>query len=84
MALLFAVMNLYNILNFVIVSAHSILYFEKSGINKSTEGSTIPACPSLLCFLNKGNTLGTNPSKILCLVFVYVCFVVYRFVSGLI
>ena len=35
----------------------------------------IPACSSLLCFFNRGNTEGNNSSKILCLMFVYVCFV---------
>ena len=34
-------------------------------IDKSTEWSTIPACPSHMCFLNRGNTEGTNSSKIL-------------------
>ena len=34
-----------------------------SGIDKSTEWSTIPACPSLMCFFNRGNTEGTNSSK---------------------
>ena len=41
----------------------------------------IPACPSLMCFFNRGNTEGTNSLKILCLVFLYVfC----KSVSGLI
>ena len=39
----------------------------------------IPACPSFVCFFNRGNTEGTNSSKILCLMFdffvVVVCFV---------
>ena len=41
------------------------------GIDKSTERSTIPACPNLMCFFNRGDTEGTNSSKILCLMFVY-------------
>ena len=49
---------------------------EKSGIDKSTEWSTIPACPSFMCFLNRGDTEGTNSSKILCSMFVYVLFYV--------
>ena len=57
----------------------SILYFNffvKSGIDKSTEWSTIPACPSLMCFFNRGDTEGTNSSKILCWMFAYVLFYV--------
>ena len=57
------------------------LYFLKSGIDKSTERSTIPACPSLMCFFNRGE--GTNSSK----QFVFnvcVCFVLCKFVSGLV
>ena len=38
------------------------------------EWSTIPACPSLMCFFNRGNTEGTSYFKILCLMFVYVLF----------
>ena len=30
--------------------------FAGSIFDKSTKGSTIPACPSLMCFLNRGNT----------------------------
>ena len=37
-----------------------VLYFLKSGIAKSTEWSMIPACPSLICFVNRGNTKGTD------------------------
>ena len=36
----------------------------------------IPACPSLMCFFNRGDTEGTNSSKILCPMFVYVLFYV--------
>ena len=53
MTLVFAVVHLYNILEFVIASVHSFFYvfffFFLSGIDKSTEWSTIPACPSLMC-----------------------------------
>ena len=77
MTLVFAVMHLYNILEFFIASVHSFFYtFLKSGIDKSTEWSTIPACPSLMCFFNRGDTRGTNFSKILCPMFVYVLFYV--------
>ena len=59
----------------IIASVHSFfILFSKSGIDKSTEWSTIPACPSLMCFFNRGDTEGTNSSKILCAKFVYVLF----------
>ena len=76
MTLVFAVMHLYNILEFFfIASVHSFFNtFLKSGIDKSTEWSMIPACPSLMCFFNRGDTEGTNSSEILCLMFVYVLF----------
>ena len=74
MTLVFAVMHLYNILEFFIASVHSFFFytFLKSGIDKSTEWSTIQVCPSLLCLFNRGNTEGTHSLKILCLMFVYV------------
>ena len=53
--------------------------FLKSGIDKSTEWSKIPACPSLMCFFNRGDTEGTNSSKVLS--DVCVCFVLCKFVS---
>ena len=75
MALVFAVMYLYNV-NIFIASVHSFFNtLRKSGIDKSMEWSTIPACPSLMCFL-RGNTEGTNSSKILCLMFAYFLFYV--------
>ena len=58
--------------------------FLKSGTDKLLEWSAIPACPSIMCFFNWDSTEGANSSKILCLTFVYVCFVLYKFVSGLI
>ena len=77
MTLVFAVMHLYNILEFFIAPVHSFLIlFLKSGIDKSTEWSTIPVCPSLMCFFNRGGTQGTNSSKVLCSMFVYVLFYV--------
>ena len=78
MTLVFAVMHLYNILKFFIASVHSFLIlFKKSGIDKATEWSTIPACPSLMSFFffyNRGDTKGTNSLKILCSMSVYVLF----------
>ena len=81
--LVFAVMHLYNIFDFFfIASVHSFFYtFLKSGIDKSTEWSTIPACPtSLMCIFNRSDTEGTNSSKILCSMFVYLvlCKFVHR------
>ena len=75
MTLVFAVMHLCNILEFLVASVHSffILFF-KSGTDKSTEWSMISACPSLMCFFNRGDTKGTNSSQILCPMFVYVLF----------
>ena len=63
-------------LNFFIASVHSFFYTSfKSGIDKWTEWSTIPACPSLMWFVNSGDdTKGTNSSKILRLIFVYALF----------
>ena len=74
MALVFAVMHLYNILIFLLLLSIPFSYFlkKKYVVDKSTEWSTIPACPSLMCFFNRGDTEGTNSSKILCSMFVYV------------
>ena len=72
MALVFAVMHLYK--KKIIASVHSffLILFLKSGIDKSMEWSMIPAYSSLMCFFNRGNIEGTNSSKILCPMFVYV------------
>ena len=45
------------------------------------EWSTIPACPSLMCFFNRANTKGTNSSKNL--FDIHDCFVLCKFASGL-
>ena len=78
MALVFAVMHFFFF--FFFSSVHSFFFFFllflKSGIDKSMEWSTIPACPSLMCFFNRVDTEGTNSSKILCLMFEYVLFYV--------
>ena len=78
MTLVFAVMHLYNILDFFYCFCPFLFFytFLKSCIDKSTEWSTIPACPSLMCFFNRGDTEGTNSSKILSPMFVYVLFYV--------
>ena len=57
--------------------------FYKSGIDESTEWSTIPVCPSLMCFFDRGNTKGTNSPKNLCLMF-HVFFMLRGFLLGLI
>ena len=76
MALVFAVMHLYNFVCVLLLLSIPFLYVFKSGIDKSTEWSTIPACPSDMCFFNRVDTEGTNSSKILCSMFVYVLFYV--------
>ena len=77
MTLVFAVMHLYNISEFFYCFCPFLFYtFLKSGIDKSTERSTIPACPSRMYFFNRGDTEGTNSQKILCPMFVYVLFCV--------
>ena len=79
MTLVFAIMHLYNIFKFFIASVHSFFNtFLKSGIDKTMEWSTIPVCPSLMLF-NRGDTEGTNSSRTLCLMFVYVLFYVNLF-----
>ena len=77
MTLVFAVMHLYNILEFFYCFCP--FHFNtslKSGIDKSTEWSMVPVCPSRMCFFNRSDTEGTNFSKFLCSVFVYVLFYV--------
>ena len=46
---------------------------------KSTEWSTIPACPNLMCFFfffNRGDTVGLNSFKLFYSMFVHVLFYV--------
>ena len=77
MTLVFAVMHLYTIFQIFIASVHSFFYtFLKSGVDNLTLWSMIPACPSLMCFFNRGDTEGNNSLKSLCLMFVYVLFYV--------
>ena len=78
MTLVFAVMHLYNLFIIFYFFCPFLFYtFLKSGIDKSTEWSTTPVCPSLMCFFNRGDTEGTNSSKILFSMFVYVLFYVH-------
>ena len=87
MALVFSVMHLHNIsILLLLLFIPFFLYFKKkSGIDKSTEWSTLPACLSVMCvcvcvflflFFNRGDTEGTNSLKMLCPMFVYVLFYV--------
>ena len=74
MALVFAIMHLYAFAFFIVsVNSFLIFFFNLVLINK-TEWSTLPACSSLRCSFNRGNIEGTNSSN-LCLMCVYVCFV---------
>ena len=57
--------------------------FQKFGVDKSMDWSTIPVCPSLMCFFNRGDAESINTSRILCSMFVYALFLC-KFVSGLI
>ena len=65
LTLMFAIMHLCKVLNFIfifIVSVHSFSPFSLLSIN-STEWSTIPACPSLMCSFNRSNIEGTLYEK---------------------
>ena len=59
MELVFTVICLYNIFDLLLLLYIPPYTFQKSGIVKVTEWSTIPAWPSLMCFFNRGNTEGT-------------------------
>ena len=74
MALVFAIMCLCNIF-----FSFFKLFFFLVWINP-TEWSTIPACPSLMCSFNRGNTEGTNSLEKMCLLFVYTCMFCFMFV----
>ena len=71
MALVFAVMHLYI---YFFNCFFLFLLFLKSSIDKTMEWSMVPGCPSLMCCFDSGGTEGTNSSKILCSMFVYVLF----------
>ena len=76
MALVFAVMYYISKKKFYCFCPFLFYTFLKSGIDESTEWPTMSACPSLMCFFNRGDMEGTNSSKILCSMFVYVLFYV--------
>ena len=63
-ALVFPVIHLYNyFLNAASVHSFFYAFFFKFGNDKLAEGSTISACPRLMCFFNRDDTKGTNSSK---------------------
>ena len=78
MALIFAVMHLYDILNFLLLLSIPFYISQKSGIDKLTEWSTIPACSSLMCCCCFFST-GAIPKGLIlqknCLTFVYTGFI---------
>ena len=79
MALVFALMHLYNILIFFIASVHSIfLYLKKNLVLINPRNGPQYQRVLALCvlFFNRGYTEGTNSSKISCLKFVYFLFYV--------
>ena len=78
MTLVFANMHLYDFF-FYCFCPFLFYAFLKSGIDKSSEWSAIPVCPSLMRFFNRGGAKGTDSSKNLCLMFVYVLFHVNLF-----
>ena len=63
-----------------IVSVIPFLYFKKSGIDKSTEWSTIPACPSLMYFFF---LTGAIPKGLILWKFCVSCFCIFLFYMGL-
>ena len=77
MTLVFAVMHLYNILEFFIASVHSLFILLKNLvlINRRN-GPRYQRVLALCAFFNRGDTEGTKSSKISCSMFVYVLFYV--------
>ena len=61
MALVFAVMHLYDMNSFYCFSLF-LVHALQSDTGKLTEWSTVPAYLSLKCIFNRGNTEGTNTS----------------------
>ena len=78
MTLVFAVMHLYDILEFFITSVHSlfILFFKNLVLINGRNGPQYYRVLALCAFFNRGDTEGTNSSKILCSMFVNVLFYV--------
>ena len=79
MALVFAVMHLYNIFIFLLLLSILFLYFKKNPVLINRRNGPRYQRVLALCaffFFNRGDTEGTNSSKILCSMFVYVLFYV--------
>ena len=79
MTLVFAVMHLYNILEFFIASVHSFFILLKNLVSINRRNGPRYQRVLVLCaffFFNRGDTERTNSSKILCSMFVYVLFYV--------
>ena len=77
MTLVFPVTHLYNF--FLIASVHSsfVFFFLNLVLKNRRNGPRYQRVLALcVVFFNRGDTEGTNPSKILCLMFVYVLFYV--------
>ena len=86
MTLVFAVMHLYNILEFFIASVHSffVILFKNLLLINRRNGPRYQRVLALCAFFfNRGDTEGTNSSK-KCLCDICVCFVLCNFVSGLV
>ena len=63
MALVLAIMHLYNVLFTIIVSVHAFSYFFFD-VHKLDGMVDDTLCPSLMCSLKRGHMEGTNSSKI--------------------
>ena len=81
MALVFAVMHLYNFYHFYCFCPFPFyinIYILKSCIGKWTEWSTIAEYHSLMCSFNRGNTEQTHSSKTVCDVCVCMFYLILR------
>ena len=77
MTMVFAIMHLYNIFQFFIASVHSFfILFKNLVLINPRNGPRCQHVRALCAFFSRGDTEGTNSSKILCSVFVYVLFYV--------
>ena len=76
MTLVFAVMHLYNILEFFIASVHSFLILFSNLLSINRWNGPRYQHVLALCAFSRGDMEGTNSSKVLCPMFVYVLFCV--------
>ena len=83
MALVFADMNVHTVFIYLfifITSDHSLIYsFFNLVLMNRQNGPQYQRVLALCTFFNRGNTEGTNSSKILCLTFVCVLLFVHLF-----